>query len=207
MSAPNRGVRAVVEAVDRLTTQVKRLADAQSTPVAVIRDGVMTPLDALTTTTDNAVTGCPTPLTHNWGCGCLSDPMAPVPEGPTRVHPAVYDAALRLVRRRDSMADGTDEDQQRAARREQLHNLLARLDHGGLLSTPDCTRLRVLVDTEVRAADTARAVAAGNKRHVQLLVPELEQAQAAIERVRALLDSHLGPLATAAVRRALDGAE
>ncbi|MEV6081808.1 hypothetical protein AB0L80_43085 [Streptomyces sp. NPDC052069] len=34
--------------------------------------------------------------------------------------------------------------------------------------------------------DTLEYVAAGNKRHVQLLVPELEQAEAAIARVRAL---------------------
>ncbi|PWI08345.1 hypothetical protein DIZ27_23185 [Streptomyces sp. NWU339] len=36
---------------------------------------------------------------------------------------------------------------------------------------------------------------------------EAREAQAALERVRALLDTHLGPLATAAVRRALDGTE
>ncbi|WP_330236129.1 hypothetical protein [Streptomyces sp. NBC_00566] len=43
-------LRAVVRAIDALTTQVKRVADAQATPVAVIRDGVTTPLDAPTTT-------------------------------------------------------------------------------------------------------------------------------------------------------------
>ncbi|MEU9597170.1 hypothetical protein AB0E06_10195 [Streptomyces sp. NPDC048109] len=255
-TTPSRDARAVVAAVDRLTTQVKRLADAQSTPVAIIRDGVTTPLDAPTTTTDDGPCAQhPDAPTIGGLCGgCTQYPA----DFPARETPSMRLGRVSVEASIRDHFPAADEDAQRATRREQLHNLLARLDHGGLLSPGDCTRLRVLVDTEVRAADTARAAFAhlagtykaerrrgdalaeernqawaerdaeqarlrdllrsesqrGNKaidreataeQAAEETRAELEQAQAALERVRALLDSHLGPLATAAVRRALDG--
>ncbi|MFL4904644.1 hypothetical protein ACJ6WF_16020 [Streptomyces sp. MMS24-I2-30] len=42
------------------------------------------------------------------------------------------------------------------------------------------------LDALYRRIETLEHVAAGNKRHVQLIVPELERAEAAIERVRNL---------------------
>ena len=192
--------RAVVEAVDRLTTQVKRLADAQSTPVAVIRDGVMTPLDAPTTT---AVCNEPGP----WG-----DAHACVrPAGHDGDHEGHDGCGWR-----DSVPDG-DEGALRTARRDSLLVLLSRAGRMRL-SMDEAALLRQHVETEMRDADTARAVAAGNKRHVQLLYAdlqqaqaELEQAQAAINRVRKLASRWAvlrayGSAATE-LRRALDGTE
>ncbi|MFE0329048.1 hypothetical protein ACFW08_20145 [Streptomyces sp. NPDC058960] len=49
----------------------------------------------------------------------------------------------------------TDKDAQRTTRREQLRNLLARADRN-TLTPQETAALRVLVDTEVRDADTAR---------------------------------------------------
>ncbi|MFF4752668.1 hypothetical protein ACWD5R_11370 [Streptomyces sp. NPDC002514] len=42
------------------------------------------------------------------------------------------------------------------------------------------------LDALYRRIETLEHVAAGNKRHVQQIVPDLERAEAAIERVRAL---------------------
>lgn len=81
-----------------------------------------------------------------------------------------------------------DEDQTlKWTRRESLLVLLTRLQRGGSLPEDEARTLRHHVETEMREADTARAVAAGNLRHVKALVPELEQAQAVIARLRALL--------------------
>jgi len=44
------------------------------------------------------------------------------------------------------------------------------------------------LDALYQRIDTLEHVAAGNKRHVQLIVPELERAEAAIARVRALAE-------------------
>jgi hypothetical protein len=107
-------------------------------------------------------------------------------------------------------ASAADEDQTlKWARRESLLVLLTRLQRGRMLTEEDAGTLRHHIETEMREADTARAVAAaGNKRHIQTMYAELAAAQAAaIKRVRALLDTHLDPLATAAVQRALDGTE
>lgn len=78
-----------------------------------------------------------------------------------------------------------EEEARRANRRDSLYNLLARLQRGGM-TAEEKVALRQHVEAEMRDADTARSVAAGNKRHVQLIVPDLERAQAAIARVRAL---------------------
>lgn len=161
-TTPSRDVRAVVEAVDRLTTQVKRLADAKSTPVAVAADAPTTTADdgpcaqhPNAPTFDGMCGGCtqypadfPARVIRHWGP--LSEQQFAEMRDDTR---QLIDVISERARRTGS----ADEDAQRTARREQLHNLIARLDRGGLLSPGDCTRLRVLVDTEVRAADTARA--------------------------------------------------
>jgi hypothetical protein len=76
-----------------------------------------------------------------------------------------------------------DEDALRTARRDQLRVLLSRADRG-VLTTAEAAILRQHVEAEMRDVDTARAVAAGNKRHVQVMYGELTAAQAAIERVQ-----------------------
>ncbi|MFD0437035.1 hypothetical protein [Streptomyces chartreusis] len=82
-------------------------------------------------------------------------------------------------------APAVDEDQTlRWARREALLVILTRLQRGRALTEAEAGTLRHHVETEIREADTARAVARSNLRHVKTIVPELEQAQAAIERVR-----------------------
>ncbi|MGW4300391.1 hypothetical protein ACWEHT_11500 [Streptomyces sp. NPDC004646] len=113
-----------------------------------------------------------------------------------RVQEREYAADIvRALKRRHETEPGPagKEDMERAARRGGLHGLLARLDRNTALTREESDRLRDLVNTEIREASTAREVARGNLRHVRVLVPEidrltneLEQAQAAIERVRAL---------------------
>ncbi|MFF8290451.1 hypothetical protein ACF068_14650 [Streptomyces sp. NPDC016309] len=44
------------------------------------------------------------------------------------------------------------------------------------------------LDALYRRIETLEHVAAGNKRHVQRLIPELQRAEAALDRVRAALD-------------------
>ncbi|MER6109304.1 hypothetical protein [Streptomyces hirsutus] len=80
-------------------------------------------------------------------------------------------------------ATPVDEDGRRRARRASLHWLLNRLS-SGMVTLREEQELRRHVVAEVREHDTARAVAAGNLRHVRTIVPELEQAQAALERAR-----------------------
>lgn len=74
-----------------------------------------------------------------------------------------------------------DEDAQRTARRDSTRNLLDRLQRMGL-TDPERALLRQHVEAEMREADTARSVAAGNKRHVQVMYAELEQANEAARR-------------------------
>lgn len=66
------------------------------------------------------------------------------------------------------------EDAQREARRTVLRLLLGRADRNAL-APDEAALLRHHVEAETREGDTARAVAAGNLRHVQLIVPELDQ--------------------------------
>lgn len=87
---------------------------------------------------------------------------------------------------RQSKPSGDDEQTLRWARRESLLVLLTRLERGRPLTADEARTLRHHVETELREADTARAVARSNLHHVKTIVPELEQAQAAIERVRTL---------------------
>ncbi|NUT38866.1 MAG: hypothetical protein HOV86_02665 [Thermoactinospora sp.] len=99
-----------------------------------------------------------------------------------------------------------EEEGRRANRRDSLLNLLARLQRGGM-TAEEKVALRQHVEAEMREADTARSVAAGNKRHVQIMYAELTAAQAAIKRVRTLLAGRWGSVDPDKVRAALDGTE
>jgi hypothetical protein len=70
---------------------------------------------------------CPTPETHNWGCGC-----------PTDEAPAAHTKTLRW------------------ARRESLLVLLTRVQHGRTLTDDEARTLRHHVETEMGEAETAR---------------------------------------------------
>lgn len=67
-----------------------------------------------------------------------------------------------------------DEGEQRTARRDSLRNLIDRLDRNGALDFREGALLRRHVEAEVREADTARAVARSNLRHVKVLVHEID---------------------------------
>lgn len=74
-----------------------------------------------------------------------------------------------------------DEDVVRAARLDSLGTLLSRILNG-LALTPDESKLLIEhIDTEVRESTTARAVAASNKRHVQIIAPEIDRLTAELE--------------------------
>ncbi|MFC9465186.1 hypothetical protein [Streptomyces coelicoflavus] len=159
-TTPNREVRAVVAAVDRLTTQVRRLADAKSTPVVVGEMETVGTCDASTHGLGAATLGpCILRYQHD----------GPVHQDETGVRWSTAVAAAD-----DAPTTTADDDTLRFMRRESLLVLLTRLQRGRALTEDEAGTLRHHVETEIREANTARA--------------ELEQAQAAIERVRALRD-------------------
>lgn len=270
MSQPSPDAKAVVRAAEALTTQVRRIADALSTPV--VRTEVAADDDTTTThdgprcvcgdpiewwigpdksagwihrpvvgsvpltahrprPADNALTTPATTCSAQYTgpdapwCECIRvahhehpfhtdasgwnwrDDVAVYPVDPGRVRVAHWlPMPQQVTEERQELATmvgqfidaqvqqaQADEEQTlRWTRRESLLVLLTRLQRGRALSETEAGTLRQHVETEIREADTARSVAAGNKRHVQSLVPELEQAQAAIERVRALPEDPLG---------------
>lgn len=213
--------QAVVAAVDRLTTQARRIADA----LTLTYDG--TPDDSPTTPDDGPRLPPMDPV-HILGIDPSAEPgmvvaqWVPEPPGAaehrTRVQewaaqaaaPESPPAGIPTVRRWDGErgpgwnwidGDGSgekrgilgtiaDEDAQCTARRASLRNLLDRLDRSTVHTWEEGNLLRQHVEAEMRDADTARAVAAGNKRHVQLLAPELDDLQARITKARALHASH-----------------
>ena len=131
-----------------------------------------------------------------------------------RMAPAVDEDAQCLAHSKGA-CDGTTRDCVFSAPgtklRRSLRVLLNRLNNGIPLGADEAQLLTRHVTTLITEANTARSVAAGNKRHVQLLVPELEQAQAAIERARKLASRWAvlrayGSAATE-LRAALDGTE
>ncbi|MEU6222265.1 hypothetical protein [Streptomyces sp. NPDC047042] len=104
-------------------------------------------------------------------------------------------AEVRILTRTDRLRDErTDRTigeegpaaERRTAARANIHKQLDRIGRRGIIGASAAELLRNQVEAEMREGDTARAVAAGNLRHVKTLVPELEQAQAAIARVRRL---------------------
>jgi hypothetical protein len=85
-------------------------------------------------------------------------------------------------------AAAADEEQTlRWIRRESLLVLLTRLQRGRTLTEEEAMTLRHHVETEMREAETARSVAAGNKRHVQTIVPEMDLLACENEQLRAVL--------------------
>lgn len=161
MSRPTPDAKAIVHALAALTEQVQRLADAQPpTPERY---------DAPTTADD--------------GPRCVSCGSADVRYRNYREQPFCWPCANG-----EQQAPAADEDAQRAARRDSAHNLLARLDRGGLLSPGDSTLLRQHFDAEAREHDTVRSVAAGNKRHVQTIVPEIDRLAREGDQLRAVLE-------------------
>lgn len=199
MSRPTPDARAVVEAVDRLTTQVQRIADHLSTPV--VRTEVRADDDATTPATTCDQPGpwgdyhaCVRPAGHDGdheahdGCGWRVDETNNAPatdrcahRGP---HPgftcAEVDASQPYFRVRwdqEQQAPAADEDAQRTTRRNSVAVLLARAIHGALSPT-EGEELREHVNAEIREHDTMRAVAAGNKRHVQMMYADLQKTQA-----------------------------
>jgi hypothetical protein len=123
VSQTSHDAKAIVRALDALTTEVRRIADARQTPVVRVGDDV-------TTTADDGEATCPTPLTHNWGCGC-----------PTDEAPAAHTQTLRW------------------ARRESLLVLVTRVQHGRTLTENEARTLRHHVETEMREAEQVRAKA------------------------------------------------
>ncbi|NUP16603.1 MAG: hypothetical protein HOZ81_10940 [Streptomyces sp.] len=166
---PSADAKAVVRAAEALTTQVRRIADALSTPIV---EHVLAVDDGPTTTGDGCTSSCQDVpgirgLLEHVGIDTTGQDIT---------------VAGRIV----DQAPAADEDHAlRWARRESLLVLLTRLQRGRTLTEDETRTLRHHVETEIREADTARSVAAGNKRHVQVMYGELTQAQAAIERVRA----------------------
>jgi hypothetical protein len=220
---PSPDARAVVRALDALTTQVRRLADTPSSGTCdastlgignrhlgpcVLRDGhdgpvhrgpegetwatliaeaQTTPDDVSTTTADDGEATCPTPLTHNWGCGCPTDqapaalaPVLPCNWARTRTEHAPHDwepqPGMDPVHCDgwSAEAPAADEDQERTARRDNIGILLSRAGRG-VLTGSEAEVLRQWVETEMRDADTARAVARSNLQHFRTIAAELEQ--------------------------------
>lgn len=191
-TTPSTDAKAVVKAVAALTTQVGRIADTLTTPVvdgaahrleqernavALHRQGLISDreLNAVFAATDDGLT---TPATTCSASAVTTfGPVGPCTlrvghEGP--VHKAGHSTFWR-----DEQAPSADEEQTlKWARRESLLVLITRLQRGRTLTEEEAGTLRHHIETEIRDADTARAVAAGNKRHVQTLVPALQRAEA-----------------------------
>ncbi|MGW5130380.1 hypothetical protein [Streptomyces sp. NPDC004135] len=205
MSLTSPDAKAVVAAVDRLTTQVKRLADAPSSGTCdastlgvgsrhlgpcVLRDGHDGPVHR-------------GPEGETWATVVATADDAPTtPDDGVRYRLTQARKAAALHRRGlisdselnaviDAETPAADEDAQHIARRRNsIINLLDRLDRHGTLTPEERALLRNHVVDEGLEHDTARAVAAGNKRHVQTIVPELDDMQTRITKARALHASH-----------------
>jgi hypothetical protein len=193
VSLTSPDARAVVRAIDALTEEVRRLADAQPAPV-----------DNEATTADDG----PTPAFTSPIAGrievrepcpwCADRPMIPrtlMDEHVARLHPEVHTGGPGIPVP-DAESPAADEDQTlRWARRESLLVLVTRVQRGRALTEDEARTLREHVETEMH---------------------EAEQARAAIERVRAIPESweqmpkgrHVYiHEAARTVRAALDGTE
>jgi hypothetical protein len=173
VSQTSHDARAIVRAVADLTTQVRRLADALTTSA-----------DAPTTTPDD---------------GARIAQRTPEPPGAAEHRARVAAWITRGTRDLPipDQAPAVDEDAQRTTRRDSIRNLLDRIDRYVVWTPDETALLRRHVETEIREADTARAVAAGNKRHVQTIVPEIDRLAAELEaadRVRAERVRHVAAL-------------
>ncbi|MDX3455075.1 hypothetical protein PV396_24560 [Streptomyces sp. ME02-8801-2C] len=140
----------LVRICEQLTTQVRRIADALTPPAPAAPDA--------------GTCNAPGP----WGDAHTCRLTA----GHDGDHQAHDDCVWH--NRHTTQAPATDEDTNRTNRRASLGALLARAERCALSPT-DAARLGKDVDAEIREADTARATAAGNRRHVQVMYAELEQ--------------------------------
>jgi len=206
VSQTSPDARAVVRALDALTTQARRVADAAETIALNTSTATQTPP---TTTADDGPrcvcgdpieqTGDPAYWIHSPGSDtpCLdARPALPARKVAHHIPAEAYAAWTE-------QAPAADEDAQRTTRRDSIRNLLDRA-HRGTLTFPEADLLRQHVETEIRDADTVRAVARGNLRHFRTIAAELEQAQAAsrglagkIREQREFLDRVRGELAEA----------
>ncbi|GGS81819.1 hypothetical protein [Streptomyces griseoviridis] len=184
MSPVSADARAVVAAVDRLTTQVRHIATALSAPVAAPQPATD---DAPTTADDGPRCVCGDPIEqtgdpaywiHSPGSDTSCLDARPNLTARTIAHHVPAEAYTTWT----EQAPVADDDQAlRWARRESLLVLLTRLQRGRRLTEAEAGTLRQHVETEMREADTARAVAAGNLRHVQQIVPEIDRLAAELE--------------------------
>jgi hypothetical protein len=166
VSQPSPDAKAVVRALADLTTQVRRLADARQSDFALTPDAA-----------DDAPTTAACKERGPWGDAhaCIRPAQ----------HDGDHEAHDGCGWRGDETneAPATDEDSLRAARRDSLLVLLSRAERG-VLKPHEAELLRNHVEAEIHEGNTSRSVARSNLRHVKTIVPELEQAQGAIERVR-----------------------
>jgi hypothetical protein len=162
MTQPTTDTRAVVRAFDALTTQVQRVADALFPPVprgyrpvGYVPEPTSSPTDDAPTTGD---------------------------DGRSRAS-RFLDAVTHSGPGYDYPAPAADEDALRTARRDSLFVLLSRAYRGTLIPE-ESELLRHHVEAEIRESNTARAVAAGNVRHIQQLVPEIDRLAEECEQLR-----------------------
>src|SRR5690606_30192110 len=158
MSQPSPDARHLARAVDALTTQVRRIADTVSTPVAIVSD-------APTTTADDA---SPRRLHHwfpmsqqeaeemnesasliqQWAAGAYVQARAAEEDAPPTLrdqHRATWNAltpAEQAARLAALDTDDTGEDEQRTARRASLRVILDRASRGVILRTDEAALLR-----------------------------------------------------------------
>ncbi|MEV8048401.1 hypothetical protein AB0P02_31825 [Streptomyces griseoluteus] len=213
MTQPTPDARAVVRAIDALTTQVKRVADAQAAAAKRAVVGAAT-----ADQTDFAL--APPPDADGPRCVC-GDPIELTGDPAGWIHSPGSDTPCLDARPPSWITQGTrdlsipeqvpaaDEDAQRTARRDNLLALLTRLRRGGM-STEESVALRQHVEAEIRDGDAARRHAADRDRLARSEAEEqarADRAEAAIERVRALVAGRWGTVDPDRIRAALDGTE
>lgn len=147
MSQPTPDARAVVRALDALSAQVRRIADAVTTPVvedvrAVDDDEVTTPTTPADTCGDSIR-------------GAVSGLMGPCVLRAGHAGP-VHREALAGTWTYEEQQAPADEDALRATRRDSLRNLLARLERTQLHGD-EIDLLRRHVEAEIRESDQWRA--------------------------------------------------
>jgi hypothetical protein len=184
--------RTVVRALALLTTQVKRIADHTAQTSFTLAPPVVTDTDDAPTTPEKEHRECQAELDSNTVARVqqLAEQWQYVADrkhGPREeLLRALHTFPLATGPRSIAEYPGVDEDALRTARRDSLLVLLSRAARG-TLAPEDGDLLRQHVEDEIRESNTARAVAAGNLRHVQVMYAELTATQAAIERVRTLV--------------------
>ncbi|WP_435252209.1 hypothetical protein [Streptomyces tendae] len=206
-TTPSRDARAVVEAVDRLTTQVRRLADTQSTPVTVADD-------APTTTARRPVVGIdpsaePGMVVAQWLP--MSEQQAEeANEASSRIQQwaagADEETCLAHVK---GACDGTTQDCGFTTDTGRANVLRVLVDRAarGVLNDHEATLLRQRAEQVITARATWKAKAEEIERDRDQHCAELEQAQAAIKRVRGLLAGRWGAVDPDRVLAALDGTD